>query len=62
MSLHELEIAMRISDYAAALGEGRVLRTGPVREVFEEAFIRDLYRIKDMDTTLLGSACWFEKE
>ena len=62
MSLHELEIAMRISDYAAALGEGRVLRMGPVREVFEEAFIRELYRIKDMDTTLLGSACWFEKE
>ncbi len=62
MSLHELEIAMRISDYAAALGEGRVLRTGPVREVFEEAFIRDLYQIKDMDTTLLGSACWFENK
>ena len=62
MSLHELEIAMRISDYAAALGDGRVLRTGPVREVFEEAFIRDLYQIKGMDTTLLGSACWFENK
>ena len=62
MSLHELEIAMRISDYAAALGDGKVLRAGPVREVFEESFIRTLYQIRDVDTTLLGSTCWFEKE
>ena len=59
MTLHELEIAMRISDFAAALGDGRVLRYAPVREVFEEGFIRDLYHIADMDTTLLGGPFWF---
>ena len=60
MSLHELEIAMRISDYTAAVGEGRILRMGTPREVFREDFIRKLYHIEEKDTGLLGTTPWFE--
>ncbi len=62
MSLHELEIAMRISDHVVALGEGRILRTGTPREVFREDFIRSLYRIEGMDTEVLGGKYWFEEK
>ena len=59
MSLHELEIAMRISDHVVALGEGRILKTGTPREIFQEEFIRSLYRIEGMDTELLGGEYWY---
>ena len=59
MSLHELDIAMRISDSVIAMGEGKVLRYGPVEEVFEEDFIRRLYGIEEVDITMLGSELWF---
>ncbi len=58
MSLHELDHAMRISDHVVALGEGKVLRSGIVEEVFEEAFIRRLFDIEEADLSLLGSAPW----
>ena len=45
MSVHEPETAMRLSDTVVALGEGQVLRIGTPEEVFEEGFIRKLYRM-----------------
>ena len=59
MSLHELEIAMRISDIVVAVGEGKVLRCGPPEEVMTEAFIRDLYALGGRDISLMGSSPWF---
>ena len=59
MSLHELEIAMRISDIVVALGEGKVLRCGPPGEVMTETFIRKLYSLGSHDISLLGSFPWF---
>ena len=58
LSLHELEIARSISDTVVAMGDGKVLRIGTPDEVFCEDFIRKLYHIEDMDTSLLGSAPW----
>ncbi len=58
MSLHELEIARRISDVVVALGEGKVLSVGKPEEVFTEGFIRKLYHIEGMDTSLLGVMPW----
>ena len=52
MSLHELDIAMRISDSVVAMGDGEVRRIGAPEEVFTEAFIRDLFGIEGMDTGL----------
>ena len=60
MSLHELDIAMRISDTVAAIGEGSVLRCGRPAEVFEEDFIRELYGIEGADLELIGATPWFE--
>lgn len=62
MSIHELEIAMRISDHVVALGDGRVLKAGPPEEIFREDFIRKLYRIEGMDTGILGGTFWFNRE
>ena len=59
VSLHELEIAMRISDTVVAVGDGKLRRIGTVREVFEESFIRELYGIEGSDISLLGSTPWF---
>ena len=61
LSLHEPEIAMKLSDTVVAIGDGRVLRMGSVREVFREDFIRKLYKLGDMDTGLLGKL-WVEEE
>ena len=58
MSLHELEIAMRISDHVIAIGNGKVLRSGSCEEIFTEDFIRGLYHIEGMDTALLGGDPW----
>ena len=60
MSLHELDIAMRISDTVIAMGAGEVRRIGTPGEVFTEDFIRDLFGIEGMDTALLGNDPWFE--
>ena len=62
MSIHELEIAMRISDHVVALGDGRILKAGPPEEIFREDFIRKLYRIEGMDTSVLGGEFWFDRE
>ncbi|MBO4845560.1 MAG: cobyric acid synthase [Lachnospiraceae bacterium] len=62
MSIHELEIAMRLSDVVVAIGDGKILRCGSVDEVFKEDFIRDLYGIKDADISLLGVKPWIDKE
>ena len=61
MSLHELEIAMGISDTVVALGEGRVLGIGSPVEIFREDFIRRLYKIEGIDISELGSVPWFEE-
>ena len=60
MSLHELDIAMRISDTVVAIGDGEVRRIGAPEEVFTEKFIRSLFGIEGMDTTILGNDPWFE--
>ncbi len=60
MSLHELDIAMRISDTVVAMGDGEVRRIGTPEEVFTEEFIRRLFGIEGMDTTILGNDPWFE--
>ena len=60
MSLHELEIAMRISDTVIAMGDGQVQRIGAPEEVFTESFIRELFGIDGMDTGMLGADPWFE--
>ncbi|MBQ8006747.1 MAG: ATP-binding cassette domain-containing protein, partial [Lachnospiraceae bacterium] len=54
MSLHEPEIAMKLSDTVVAVGDGKVLRIGTPGEVFTEDFIRELYKLGDMDVGLLG--------
>ena len=59
MSLHEPEIAMRVSDVVVAVGSGSVLRIGPPREVFTEDFIRSLYALDGMDLSVLGQKPWF---
>ncbi|MBO4336686.1 MAG: ABC transporter ATP-binding protein, partial [Lachnospiraceae bacterium] len=61
MSLHELDIAMRISDTVFAMGEGRILKSGSPVEVFREDFIRRLYGIdKDRDISFMGEMPWFD--
>ncbi len=61
MSVHELEIAANISDTVVALGDGKVLRIGTGEEVFTGDFIRKLYHIEGMDTSLLGKMPWKEE-
>nr|MCR5053650.1 cobyric acid synthase [Lachnospiraceae bacterium] len=58
MSLHELEIAKKVSDTVVALGEGQVQKIGTPEEVFTESFIRKLYHIESTDTHLLGEMPW----
>ena len=58
MSLHEPEIAMKLSDTVVAVGDGKVLRMGTVDEVFTEKFIRELFKLGDMDVRLLGKL-WY---
>ncbi len=61
MSMHEPEIAMRISDIVVAVGDGKVLRIGTPSEVFKESFIRQLYELGDTDVSLIGGALpWLE--
>ncbi|MBO4901694.1 MAG: cobyric acid synthase [Lachnospiraceae bacterium] len=58
MSLHELEIAMRLSDTVVAIGDGKIRRIGTREEVFEESFIRNLFGIEKADMELAGSLPW----
>ncbi|MCR5302492.1 MAG: cobyric acid synthase [Lachnospiraceae bacterium] len=58
MSVHEPETAMKLSDHVIAVGDGRVMRSGTVQEVFEESFIRKLYKLGDMDVGMLASSPW----
>ncbi|MBR6159343.1 MAG: cobyric acid synthase, partial [Lachnospiraceae bacterium] len=60
MSVHEPETAMRLSDMVVALGEGQVLRIGTPREVFEEGFIRKLYKLGDADVGEFSGVPWFK--
>ena len=62
MSIHELEIAMRISDTVVALGDGQVLGIGTPEEIFKENFIRRLYGIEGQDISELGFSPWFTTE
>ena len=62
MSIHEPEIAMRLSDTVVALGDGKVMRFGTPEEVFEEAFIRELYNLGDADLSLTGCDPFFRRQ
>ncbi|MCR5419631.1 MAG: cobyric acid synthase [Lachnospiraceae bacterium] len=62
LSIHELDIAMHISDHVIALGEGKILKEGTVREVFRESFIRSLYGIENSSLEFIGSVPWFTDE
>lgn len=46
MSLHELDLAERISDYVLCAENGTIGRTGTPREVFEGDYIAKLYGIE----------------
>ena len=46
MSLHELDLAEKVSDRVAAVAEHRVDRVGTPEEVFRDDYIRELYGIK----------------
>ena len=58
MSLHELDIARKISDVVVAVGDGKVLRIGTPAEVCTEEFIRKLYNIEGVESELLGDQYW----
>ncbi len=47
MSLHELELVKAVADLLVCVGEGKILRTGKVEEIFCGNFIQKLYGIKD---------------
>ncbi len=59
LSLHEPEIAMKLSDTVAAVGDGKILRIGTPREVFTESFIRSLYKLGDADVGMMGTL-WYD--
>ena len=58
MSLHELDIARKISDIVVAVGEGSVLKIGTPNEVCTESFIRKLYNIEGVESELIGEGYW----
>ncbi|MCR5619040.1 MAG: cobyric acid synthase [Lachnospiraceae bacterium] len=60
MSLHEIEIARKISDVVVAVGEGRVLKTGSPDEVCTESFIRKLYGIEGIESDLICEGYWIK--
>ncbi|MBQ1316356.1 MAG: ATP-binding cassette domain-containing protein [Lachnospiraceae bacterium] len=43
MSLHELDLAQKISDTVVCVGEGGIDRCGPPEEIFRDDYIRTLY-------------------
>ncbi|MBP5555180.1 MAG: cobyric acid synthase [Lachnospiraceae bacterium] len=62
MSLHELDIAKKISDIVVAVGDGKVLKIGTPGEVCTESFIRKLYNIEGVESELLGDQYWVSDE
>ncbi|MCR5734313.1 MAG: cobyric acid synthase [Lachnospiraceae bacterium] len=61
MSLHELDIAMQISDTVIAIGDNRIQKIGKPKEIFKEDFIRKLYGIEGADISLIGSRLWLDE-
>lgn len=45
MSLHELDLAQKISDYVVCIHHNRVDRLGPPEEIFTAQYIRELYGV-----------------
>lgn len=57
MSLHELDLAMKISDKVICIKDGRADRIGTPEEIFTSEYIEELYDITDGSfNTLYGSA------
>ncbi|MGN1026822.1 MAG: ABC transporter ATP-binding protein [Faecousia sp.] len=46
MSLHELDLAQKISDYVICVHKGSIERCGTPEEIFTPAYIRELYEIE----------------
>ena len=46
LSLHELELAERISDTVVCVAGDRIDRIGPPEEIFTRAYIAKLYRME----------------
>ncbi|MBQ6575594.1 MAG: cobyric acid synthase [Lachnospiraceae bacterium] len=62
MSVHEPETAMKLSDTVIAMSDGKIRRIGTPREVFEEGFIRSLYKLEGTDVSLLGARPWIDEK
>ena len=43
MSMHELDLAQKVSDTVVCVGEGGIDRCGPPEEIFRDGYIRTLY-------------------
>ena len=46
MSLHELDLVQKISDYVVCVHKGSIERCGTPEEIFTPAYIRELYEIE----------------
>ena len=46
MSLHELDLAKRVSDLAVCIGDGKIQRIGTPEECFDKAFLSGLFRMR----------------
>ena len=62
MSVHEPDIAMKLSDTVVAIGDGQVLKIGGPEEVFCEEFIRKLYKLGDMEVGRFSQVPWIQGE
>lgn len=57
MSLHELDLAQRVSDTVVCVKGNRIARIGPSEQIFTEPVIRELYRLtSDSYNALFGCA------
>ena len=61
-SLHELELARKISDVVVCVKDGAVLKTGPAEEVLTRATIQELFNLSDENYRFLFPADYEEKE
>ena len=43
MSMHELDLAQKVSDYIVCVGENKIWKCGTPEEIFKEEYIRRLY-------------------
>ena len=56
MSMHELDLAMKISDRVLVAGDGKLIAQGPPGEIFQDEKIRRLFSLTEGSfDTLLGS-------